>query len=137
MEKDAKRIAGIINDKKFVPKASKHIRWNYEQSDKYHMDSPLTNYHFVIVGKRDTFNDETLNKIYNSIISAGSFVEKENILRGRVHNSEFRYLFTSCHALAPKEVLRLEKFGCPIVFDKQLVKKKVLGLEDYVYRLYE
>ena len=97
----------------------------------------MTNFHFLIVDKRDTLNEETLRSIYDSIISVNSFLEEDPVVKGRVKNSEFRYLLASCHALATKETLRLERFNCPIIWDKQLVNKKILSLEDYAYRLYE
>jgi len=137
MEKDIRKIAESINGRNFVPKESKHIRWNYQKSDKNYMDFSLTNYHFLIVDKRDTNNEETLRSIYDSIISVNSFLEEDPAVKGKVKNGEFRYLFASCHALAPKEILRLEKFNCPVIFDKLLVNKKVLNIEDYIYRLYE
>jgi hypothetical protein len=127
----------IIPLSRTVPKESKHIRWCYEQSDRFYMEHSLANYHFVIVDTRDSFNTQIINSIFDHMLSINSVLEKEPFVCGKVHNSEFRYLLASCHALASKSSLVLDRFSRPVIFDKQLVNKEFLKLEDYVHRLYE
>jgi len=118
----------------YVPKNSRHIRWNWESSPED--PERLVRYHIVIVDDRN--REGILNHILEPIqaISSGIVVVKRG--EGKVKDSRFKYEYYSVDTVVcPEVVTRSTILGKSIRRDRDLKERRRGTVEDYVADVYE
>lgn len=118
----------------YVPKNSRHIRWNWERSPED--PERLIRYHVVIVDNKN--REGILNGILEPIqaISSGIVIVKRS--EGKVRDSPFRYLYSSFDTVVSPEVMAgFTVLGKRIKRDHDLRERRRGTVEDYVADFYE
>ena len=121
-----------IPKKKYVPKKSRHIRWNWEGSPA---SEELVRYHFVVVDDKNRRG--TLNKILEQLENVSSGIEIIREREGKVAKSKFRYLFLSFDTNLGPNIINFTKLRKPVIRGYNLYERKKGSLENYVSDLYE
>jgi hypothetical protein len=117
---------------KKVFRRSRHIRWNWEQSQD---NRELIRYHIVVVDDKN--RGGVMNKFLDQIQKVSSGLEKIREYGGKVADSNLRYLFGSYDTVvAPKEI-DWTKISKSIKKDGDLRERVRGNIEDYVANLYE
>jgi len=120
---------------KRIPKKSRHVRWNWEDSP----DSPgLTRLHFIVVDDKERENK--MVKILDSIsgkVSTSYPFDKINSQKGKVKGSKFHYLFESYDTLYASSLVDLNLLFDSVKRDSSLYERKIGNIGDYVVRIYE
>lgn len=134
MDKEEKKKN--VSSPKMVPKVSRHIRWNWEQSPE---NKEMVRYHFVVVDDKNrsekiarvmsyAINKSIINQIFDPI---------RKDIEGRVKDSGLRYLFETYDSKYPPDFVNPKNVFKNVIKDSALVERKVLKIEDYVERLYK
>lgn len=113
-----------------VPKDSRHIRWNWEESpDRFQ----YARYHVVVV------DDKRREGIFLGIlqqIQRISSIETIRKVEGPVKESKLKYLFVSFDTIVAPREIDWSKTGKVVRQDINLYERKVGNIEDYVSNLY-
>lgn len=120
---------------KRVPKKSRHIEWNWEQSSD---DPEKVRYHFVIVDDKN--RKEKINRIIQNLCEWGGAIEPiRRDIEGPVIGSGFRYLFESYDINQKPCMINFTLLGKPVMRNKGLYErvKKRHSIEQYVENRFE
>jgi len=115
---------------KFVPKDSRHIRWNWEKSPD---NMGNARYHVVVVGDK---NRKGVMRRVLQQLQRYSSIEIIRSVEGKVTGSKFRYLLESFDSVIKPEVINWTKVGDVVIQDEKLYERRVGRLEDYVAGFY-
>ena len=112
---------------KLIPKRSRHIIWNWEQSP----DNPeLARYHVVIADNKK--RKATIERIFQQAQDNGFSVDIKRMVEGKVSNSGLRYLLASFDTSARIDLIDWTKTGKVARQERELYERKAGSIEKYV-----
>ena len=122
-----------LRNLKSVPKKSRHVRWNSEQSPDNFL---FLRYHVVVVGDKKL--KQVVEKIYRNLGRITGGIDEKRRVEGKVANSKLRYLLVSFDSPLVPEIAGWRDLNLPVILDDDLYERKTKGLsiEFYVEGFY-
>lgn len=140
MDERAKNLESEYLFSKGILKKSKHVLWNYGKSpDNFDSNqNPFCRFYFGIVDNRETYREETRNKLVEILSEQNSgVIQIGNDINFKVKGSDYGMLFVVYDALRNLQDLRFSERGILVKRDFKFHDKKVLEIEDYLRNNYE
>lgn len=123
-----------LRNLKSVPRNSRHVRWNWEQSPDNNL---LVRYHVIVVDDRR--REEPFEMVFQQIEYISSGIEIIRNCEGNLGNSRLKYLFKSFDTPVGPGIIDWTKIrkGKYVRQDRRLLYERKKGnLEDSVARFY-